>query len=259
MPQPKISNRTGVGLVPGGAGLDLELRAAGRIAVLGVGNASRGDDGAGVLAAATLKKRLGQKGRSRLSVFLGHETPENLTGEIRRFRPDLVLILDSAASGKRPGSVFLLGKKDMAVEDISSHRMPLALLVDYLEKSVGCRVKVIGLEPKSCRAGASLSAPVRLAAEKLALRLAAVLAGPSPRRVPCRVVFYSGYKGRETPRLVRLKDGDLEVLEVIGRRRVLDVRGKAPAEEFLCRLGQGGARLTVTARGCWLSFLPRSE
>ncbi|MGB9006468.1 MAG: hydrogenase maturation protease [Candidatus Aminicenantales bacterium] len=235
-------------------GLSDELRAAQRIVVLGVGNVGRGDDGAGLLAAAALKKKLGQKGRPRLKVLLGHETPESLTGEIRRFRPGLVLILDAAVSRKKPGSVFLLGKKDMAVEDISSHRMPLALLADYLEKSVGCRVLVLAIEPRSCREKAPLSAAVKKAVEKLSSQLAAVLAERPTRRIPCRVVFYSGYKGQETPRTIRLKDRELKVLEVLERKRVQDSRRKMIAEVFTCRLEEGRAQITVTSKGCRLSI-----
>jgi hydrogenase 3 maturation protease len=231
-----------------------ELRSAPRVVVLGIGNVGRGDDGAGILAAAALKKKLGQKGRSRLKVLFGYETPESLTGVIRSFRPNLVLILDAAASGKKPGSVFLLEKKDIAVEDISSHRMPLALLVGYLEKSIGCRVLVLGIEPRSCREGAPLSAAVKKAAEMLSSHLAAVLAERPARRIPCRVVFYAGYKGRETPRAVRLKDRELMVLEVLDRRRVLDARRKTEAEVFTCRLEEGRAQITVTSTGCWLSI-----
>jgi hydrogenase 3 maturation protease len=217
-----------------------------------VGNVGRGDDGAGVLAAAALKKKLGQKGRSRLKVLLGHETPESLTGEIRRFRPGLVLILDAAASGKKPGSVFLLGKKDLAVEDISSHRMPLALLVGYLEESIGCRVLVLGIEPRSCREGAPLSAAVRKAVKILASQLAVALVERPARRIPCRVVFYAGYKGRETPRAVRLKDRELKVLEVLDRRRIQDARRKTEAEVFTCRLEEGQVKVFVTSNRCWL-------
>jgi hydrogenase 3 maturation protease len=235
------------------ASLKNELSSAARVVVLGVGNIGCGDDGAGVLAAAALKKKLGQKGRSRLKVLLGYETPESLTGEIRRFRPGLVLILDAAVSGKKPGSVFLLGKKEMAVEDISTHRMPLALLVDYLEKSVGCRVQVLGIEPRSCREGASLSAPSGKAIEIIAAQLAAVLAGRSPRRLPCRVFFYSGYKGRETPRAVRIKGHELPILEVLERRRVQDARLKMMVEEFTCRLEKGRVKISVTPTACWLN------
>ena len=233
-------------------GLKAEFASAARVAVIGVGNTGRGDDGAGVLAAAALKKKLGQKGRSCLKVLLGHETPESLTGEVRRFRPDLVLILDAAVSRRKPGSIFLLEKKDMAVEDVSSHRMPLALLVDYLEKSVGCRVLVLGIEPRSCREGAPLSAAVKKAAEMLSSQLAAVLVERPARRIPCRVVFYAGYKGRETPRAVQLKDRELKVLEVLERRRVQDACRKTEAEVFTCRLEDRRVKIFVTSNRCWL-------
>jgi len=235
-------------------GLKAEFASAARVAVIGVGNTGRGDDGAGVLAAAALKKKLGQKGRSCLKVLLGHETPESLTGEIRRFQPDLVLILDAAVSKRKPGSVSLLEKKDIAVDDISTHRMPL--LVDYLEKSVGCRVIVLGIEPRSCREGAPLSAAVKKVAEMLSSQLAAVLAELPARRIPCRVVFYAGYKGQETPRAVRLKDRELRVLEILDRKRVQDARRKTEVEVFTCRLEEGRAQITVTSSGCFLSTPP---
>jgi hydrogenase 3 maturation protease len=233
-----------------------ELRAARRVVILGVGNVGRGDDGAGVLAAAALKKKLGPKGRPRLRILLGHETPESLTGEIRRFQPDLVLILDAAVSRKKPGSVFLLEKKDMAVEDISSHRIPLTLLVDYLKKSVGCRVLVLGIAARSCREGAALSASVKKTVVLLSSQLAAVLAGRPARRIPCRVAFYSGYKGRETPRAVWVKGRGLRVLEILDRKRIQDVRRKTVVEVFTCRLEEGRVQITVTSRGCWLNIQP---
>jgi len=236
--------------------LKAELASAAKVAVIGVGNTGRGDDGVGVLAAAALKKKLGQKGRSRLKVLLGHETPESLTGEIRRFRPGLVLILDAAVSRRKAGSIFLLDKKDMAVEDISSHRMPLALLVGYLEESIGCRVLVLGIEPRSCREGAPLSAAVKKAAEMLSFQLAAMLVERQARRIPCRVVFYEGYKDRETPRAVQLKGRELKVLEILDRKRVQDARRKTEVEVFTCRLEEGRAQITVTSTGCWLSIPP---
>jgi len=233
-------------------GLKAELASAARVAVIGVGNTGRGDDGAGVLAAAALKKKLGRKGRSRVKVLLGYETPECLTGEIRRFQPDLVLILDAAVSKRKPGSVFLLEKKEMAVEDISTHKIPLAFLVNYLRKCVGCRVKVVGIEPRSCREGASLSAALRKSTEQLAVQLAALLAERPARRIPCRIVFYAGYKGQETPRAVRFKGRDLPILEVLDRRRIQNARRKTTVEIFTCRLEDRRAKIFVTPDRCWL-------
>jgi hydrogenase 3 maturation protease len=140
-----------------------------------VGNEELGDDGAALIAAADLKKKLGKRRQSRISVILGKETPESCSGRIRRFEPDLVLILDAARAGKKPGSVFLADKKKIAVEEITTHRIPLSLLVDYLEQSIGCKVLILGIEPQSCERGAPLSAPVRKAATLLASELFAML------------------------------------------------------------------------------------
>jgi len=86
--------------------------------------------------------------------------------------------------------------------------------------------------------------------------LAAVPAERPARPVACRVVFYSGYKSRETPRAVRLKDRELKVLEVLDRRRVQDARRKTEAKVFTCRPEEGRAQITVTSTGCWLSIPP---
>ena len=63
------------------------LLAAERVAVLGVGSALRGDDAAGILLVRRLRTFCLRTGATRLAAFAGHSAPENLTGEICRFRP----------------------------------------------------------------------------------------------------------------------------------------------------------------------------
>ncbi len=55
---------------------------------------------------------------------------------------------------------------------------------------------------------------------------------------PCEVVFYSGYKGRETPRAVRVKGREIPVERILGRRRIRDASSGEPFEEFPCRLDE---------------------
>jgi hydrogenase 3 maturation protease len=142
--------------------------------MLGVGNRRRGDDAAGSLCVRLLKKQMAKKGAAReVRVLDARETPESATGLIREFRPTHVLIIDAAAGGHQPGTVFLIDKRKIAQEDISTHRIPLAHLVRYLEVSIGCRVILIGIEPEEVGWGKPVSAPVR----KAAARLAAWLAG----------------------------------------------------------------------------------
>src|SRR6478736_4064730 len=67
-----------------------------RISVLGVGNPFRSDDGAGVLVARRLASRECALATGHLLIIEAGHAPENTTGELRRFAPDLVLIIDAA-------------------------------------------------------------------------------------------------------------------------------------------------------------------
>ncbi len=151
-----------------------EVLAAKKILILAVGNLSKGDDAAGILCTQKLKKLMGGKARSRLKILLGHETPENATGEIRKFRPDLVLILDAAQGGYKPGSVFIVGKSQIEDDSFSTHTISLGLLISYLEETIGCKVMVLGIQPLNLGLGENVSLPVKKNAERLAAFLANV-------------------------------------------------------------------------------------
>jgi len=157
--------------------LTKEILSAPRIVILAVGNPAKGDDAAGILCAQELKKLMGGKARSRLKILLGHETPENVTGEIRKFRPGLVLILDAAQGGYKPGTVFIVEKNQIDDDSVSTHTISLGLLVAYLEETIGCKVMVLGIQPLNLGLGENVSLPVKRAAEKLAAFIAHVIMG----------------------------------------------------------------------------------
>jgi hydrogenase 3 maturation protease len=154
-----------------------EILSARKTVILAVGNLSKGDDAAGILCAQELKKLMGWKARSRLKILLGHETPENVTGKIRKFHPDLILILDSAQGGYKPGTVFIVEKSQIEDDTVSTHTISLALLVAYLEETIGCKVTVLGIQPLNLGLGENVSPPVKRAAEKLAAFIAHVIMG----------------------------------------------------------------------------------
>src|SRR5436190_753858 len=78
---------------------------ASRIAILGVGNQFRSDDAAGVLVARALASRECALETEHLLIIEAGHAPENTTGELRRFAPDLVLIVDAAEMGETPGTI----------------------------------------------------------------------------------------------------------------------------------------------------------
>jgi len=146
-----------------------------RLAVLGVGNMSRGDDGAGVLCAEALGRLAGPSANRRLKVFAAHEAPENFTGAVRDFGPSHVLVIDAAAGGYAPGTVFSVDPASIVDEDISTHRTPLSRLAAYLEKTLGCRVVVVGIEPGAFENRGVLTPGVQVAVEGLSAWLAAFI------------------------------------------------------------------------------------
>ena len=159
------------------------LEAARRVVVLGVGNPDRGDDGAGVLVAASLARRRAKHPpapsalRPEAKVIIGAAVPESATGEVRAFAPDLVVLVDAVAAADPPGTIRVLKVEDLAEEELATHRLPLSFLVRYLEESVGSRTLVIGLVSGPTDPGRPVSAPVRKAVSELSRYLARFLFG----------------------------------------------------------------------------------
>jgi hydrogenase 3 maturation protease len=159
--------------------LSKEIGAADRIVVLAVGNKSKRDDAAGLLCAEGLKKLLRGKALRSLKIVLGFEAPENMTGEIRKFNPDLVLILDAADGQYEPGSIFIVEKDRIKDEGVSTHKISLALLASYLEETVGCNVTVLGIQPLDLGFGEDVSERVKKSAAEVAAYLAHIFRGMS--------------------------------------------------------------------------------
>ncbi len=150
------------------ARLARELGRPEKLAVLGVGNIDKGDDAAGVRAAEELRRRLAGAACPGLEVFVAHDVPENFTGPVRRSGAAVALVIDAAAAGHRPGTVFPVDPAAVPAEDVSSHRMPLSTMAAYLERTAGCRVVILGIEPRGFVEGAGLSGPVREAVTEVA-------------------------------------------------------------------------------------------
>ena len=145
--------------------LDREIRRAVRVAIVGVGNPARGDDAAGTLVARGLLAGLGSS-PGKVLVIAAEEAPENFTGVIRAFGPDLSLLVDCAAAGRRPGALFLVDPAGVAEDAVSTHRIPLSRLARYIRETMGCRVLILGIEPVSFENGARLSPAVDRAVRK---------------------------------------------------------------------------------------------
>lgn len=134
------------------------LKDASKIAVLGIGSELRGDDAAGMLVARSLSEDSCSK--ERLKIFFGDTAPENLTGEIKKFRPTHLVIVDCADLGQKAGAIKLIMLEEIGGISFSTHRMPPKFLADYLKESISCDILFIGIQPKNIDFGVSLSKEV---------------------------------------------------------------------------------------------------
>ena len=158
------------------------IAGAGRLVILGVGNPLKGDDAAGLLCAEQLMKTAPRG--AGVQILKTYDVPENYTGKIRKFKPARVLIIDAALAGLKPGAVFILKKDKIAIEEISSHKIPLMILISYLEQSIGCQVLVLGIQARDLSFGAPVSPVVKAAVKKVADYVGSMISGKasSPRQ-----------------------------------------------------------------------------
>jgi hydrogenase 3 maturation protease len=146
-----------------------KLRNAERIAILGIGSELRCDDEAGMLAARLLEKAQGKSRSSSpsLKVFFGGTAPENVTGQIKKFNPTHIILIDAAFIGKVAGAVKLISPEETEGVSFCTHRLPLKFMAEYLVQSLGCEIIIIGIQPKSLDFGQPLSPEVKKAAKEL--------------------------------------------------------------------------------------------
>jgi hydrogenase 3 maturation protease len=132
-----------------------------KVAVVGVGNALRSDDAAGVLAARELLHRECATDVDHILILEGGQAPESLSGQLRKFAPDLVLFIDAANLGEKPGTVQWISEECIDGMSASTHSLPLSMLARYLSLELNCEVIFLGIQPRSNEVGEFVSAEVQ--------------------------------------------------------------------------------------------------
>ncbi len=116
-----------------------------RYAVLGVGSAMNSDDAAGTYLIELLSSVIKQ---DNVLLVAGSTAPENFTGVIKDFRPDVLFIADAAYMGLSPGETKIVPACDINGVSFSTHMLPLTVMLKYLEYETGCDVLFIGIQPR---------------------------------------------------------------------------------------------------------------
>lgn len=135
--------------------LKAKLNNFNKLLIIGVGSELRGDDAVGLVIAGALQKALAKN--KKIKIISAGPSPENFTGEIKRFNPSHIIIIDACEAGKDAGFIAVIDARDIRGDSISTHRMPLSVFINYLDNFIKSDIIIIGIQPKTIGFNACLS------------------------------------------------------------------------------------------------------
>jgi len=131
----------------------------GSILIMCIGNRVGGDDAIGPYIANKIKKET----KNDMILDCG-TTPENYTSIIKQKKPSTLIIIDAAEMEQPAGTIRIIPKEKLGTMHISTHGIPLSILISYLEREVD-HIIVIGIQPKQM--SGTLSAVVKKSGDQL--------------------------------------------------------------------------------------------
>jgi hydrogenase maturation protease len=112
----------------------------GSVAVMGVGNPDKGDDGIGPHIADTLIRR-GFK-----NIYNCEEVPENFIVKVCSHSPVNIIIIDAVYLNAPPGTVDILNCDTLA-GGITTHNAGLDMLCDFIKSECNANIFIIAVQP----------------------------------------------------------------------------------------------------------------
>lgn len=150
------------------------LKGRGDIVFVGIGNPLRGDDGIGVMIAAKLREVLRHE---RVKILVVEERVDLLPKELRSLKPAMLMFFDAADFGGKPGEIRLMSLRESAGKAISTHEIPLELMVKV--SGVSSPTYLLGVQVRSLEFGEGMSSPVKASGEKIVRVLQEILSRSS--------------------------------------------------------------------------------
>ena len=141
-----------------------------RVAILGIGNDLRTDDGIGPFVVDNL-----QTNNDRVLLEDVGSVPEAFTRKISEFGADRVILIDAADMRKPVGHIELVTKDRIGGIAISTHSMPLSLLMEYLEQQTDADTILIGIQPQNIQFGEGMTPELEVIGKKLISMIDSIL------------------------------------------------------------------------------------
>ncbi|MGA2774813.1 MAG: hydrogenase 3 maturation endopeptidase HyCI [Candidatus Omnitrophota bacterium] len=121
----------------------LKLHLTGKVAILGIGNTFRGDDGIGSLLAQRLKDKF------PFIVYDAGPNPENYLGKIIKDKPDNIIIIDAVDFGGVAGNFREVEGRDIETVNLfSTHNASISLTINYLKNNLKADIIILIIQPK---------------------------------------------------------------------------------------------------------------
>ena len=130
-----------------------------KICVCGVGNRIRGDDGIGPRVIEALQKTYSDD--KNVLLLDAQANPENFMKDIEKFRPDKMIIIDAVEMEGFPGEVRQIDYHTIKKGAISTHKLPLSLFIDFLQRKMKFKLLFVGVQPKTIGFNKRMSGPVK--------------------------------------------------------------------------------------------------
>lgn len=141
---------------------ELKALAGGNVVFVGIGNETRGDDGAG----PAIVRRIGDR-TDRPCIDAG-VAPENYLEKILAFSPSTVVLFDAVHLDEEAGAVRMMDALNLPeLPGLSTHCLSLSMLCDYLKTRGVTSIFLVGIQPASVAFNAPLSREVALAVDSL--------------------------------------------------------------------------------------------
>jgi hydrogenase 3 maturation protease len=142
-----------------------------RAVVVGIGSPMRGDDAIGLRIVEYLTNTVSEN-----VLLLSTDTaPESYTGSIRDFKPTHVILVDAANFHGKPGEARIIQPGSIVNDSVSTHSLPLNILIDYIYKSICENVILIGVQGVDIEMGHAMTPEVEKSAKIIAELLSNIL------------------------------------------------------------------------------------
>ncbi|MBA7606785.1 hypothetical protein ES703_13935 [subsurface metagenome] len=126
----------------------------GKVVIVGIGNALRGDDGLGSILVERLKGKV-----EAVCIDAGNAL-ENYLGSIVKEKPDTLLLIDAAHLDRLPGEYQIIDPGDLIRSGFSTHDISAGMLIELLSRQIKGNIYLLGVQPEEVDFGEKLSARI---------------------------------------------------------------------------------------------------